>query len=112
MLRKGRGPTSSPRIRRWPHGSRPSKRWRSNRDAGVSSGDQPRASVDVAVPIVGASARVDVELLADAIDLPPPVSILDLRQRVNAGAFEEYVRDEEAAEVRGVRDAAAGVRDR
>src|SRR5262249_48086518 len=64
-------------------------------------------SVDAAIPIVRAAAGVDVELLADAIDLPLQVAVLDLRDRVGAYAFQVHVADRQTAEVGRARHAAA-----
>src|SRR5438132_3500830 len=61
-----------------------------------------RCSVDAVIPIVGATARVHVELLADAIDSPFQVAVLHLGDWMNASAFEEQVRDENAAQMRRV----------
>src|SRR5215831_11371466 len=59
-------------------------------------------SVNATVPIVRASAGVYVELLADAVDLPLQVAVLDLGPRVNAPALQEEISDGETAEVRRV----------
>src|SRR6185295_2402982 len=63
-------------------------------------------SVHAPIPIVGAAARVDVELLADAVDLPLQIAVLQLGERIHPRALQEDVGDEESAQVRGVGDAA------
>src|SRR4051812_14724027 len=77
-------------------------RWRFNPRGSVTG-----VSVDPAIPIVGAAARVDVELAADAIDLPLQIAVLELGERMNARALQHRVADDDAAEMRGMRDAAA-----
>src|SRR5712691_9595603 len=64
------------------------------------------------VPIVRAAARVDVELLADAIDPPPQVTVLQLAEWIPPRAFEVQVRDQQPSEMCRVRDAAACTGDR
>ena len=62
--------------------------------------------MDPAVVVVRAAAGVDVELLADAVDLPLQVAVLQFRQRMHRRALEEEIADEQPAEMRRVRDAA------
>src|SRR5581483_8184576 len=71
----------------------------------VREGDNSRL-VYAPVPVVRATARVDVELAAHAVDLPLQVPVLQLRDRMHARALEEQIRDEEAAEMCRVGDAA------
>src|SRR5204863_8754039 len=63
-------------------------------------------SVDSPIPIVRAAAGIDVELFARADDLPPQVPVLQLAERIDAGAPEIQVRDQQPTEMGGVGDAA------
>src|SRR4029453_12683924 len=68
-------------------------------------------SVYVPVPILFAPARVDVELLANAVDLPFQVPVPQLGERIDAKSLQVGVTHNEATEVRGVGDA-PGLRER
>src|SRR5262252_1365209 len=63
------------------------------------------SSVNAPIPVVGAPAGVDVELLADAIDLPLQIAVLQLRDRIDPPALQEHVADQQTEEVRRVGDA-------
>src|SRR5258706_4105584 len=67
----------------------------------------PDALMDPPVPVVGAAARVDVEFLANAVDFPLQVAIFQLRQWMDPSTLQEEIPDDESAEMRRVRNAAA-----
>src|SRR5205814_1665748 len=54
---------------------------------------------------VGAAAGIDVELFANAVDLPLQIAVFQLGQRMNPSALQEQIPDRKAAEMRRVRDA-------
>src|SRR3954452_101191 len=62
--------------------------------------------VDAAVVVVGAPARIDVELLPDAVHLPLYIAVLDLGDRMEARALQEQVADDQPPDVRRVRSTA------
>src|SRR5580765_6199858 len=64
-----------------------------------------------AIVIVGAAARVDVELLANAVDLPLEVAVLQFGNGVYPRALQQQITDDQAADVRRVRRA-TGLRER
>src|SRR5687767_2883272 len=63
--------------------------------------------MDAAVDVVGATAGVHVELAPHPVDAPLEQAVLELRDRVNPPALEKQVPREHAAQMRGVRNAAA-----
>src|SRR4051794_34812347 len=62
--------------------------------------------VDAAVVVVGAPARIDVELLPDAVLLPLPMAVLDPGGGREARALREEVADDQPADMRRVRSTA------
>ena len=68
--------------------------------------------MDAPIPVVRAAARVDVELLSRAVDLPSEIAVLELAERIHMRALQIHVRHDETAEMRRVRDAAASAGER
>ena len=55
-----------------------------------AEGDGLRKLVDAAIPVVRAAARIDVELLTHAVDLPSQIAVLELAERVRCASVLRY----------------------
>src|SRR5262245_31787157 len=80
-----------------------SKKLEGRRTAKESGGP---SLMDATIVVVGAAARVDVELLAHAVDLPLQVAVLDFRHRMHPPALQVHIAHRQAAKMRDGRDAA------
>src|SRR4051794_41086621 len=63
----------------------------------------PTPSMHPAIVVIRAAARVHIELLPHAVDLPFQVAVLHFRKWVETGAGEEEIGNEQAAKMRRVR---------